>query len=123
MSAKRDNLVHRIAELVECSALLRAQLELYEATMTTIATRLEKGEPGMTAARGTAIPAQRQAVTEAIQEFESARHQLRLALFALGKEEGASISEVGRVLGISRQLASRLAGEAASAEPGTRAGR
>jgi hypothetical protein len=50
-------------------------------------------------------------VTEAIQEFEAARHQLRLALFSLGKEEGASISEVGRVLGISRQLASRLAGE------------
>ena len=54
-------------------------------------------------------------MTEAVEESEAARHQLRLALFAVGKEEGASISEVGRVLGISRQLASRLAGEATNA--------
>jgi hypothetical protein len=79
--------------------------------MVAIAERLEDGAPAIGAAKGTGIPTERRQVTEAIQEFEAARHQLRLALFSLGKEEGASISEVGRVLGISRQLASRLAGE------------
>jgi len=113
MSRRRDRLVHQIAVLVECSGLLRQQLLHYERTMTKIAKGLEAGTPGMVAARGTGIPTQRRRVTEAIQEFEAARHELRLALFALGKEEGASISEVGRVLGISRQLASRLADEAA----------
>jgi len=113
MSANREQLVDRIAELVESAARLRAQLERYERAMSKIARRLEKGEPAISAAMGTGIPAQRRLVTETIEEFEAARHQLRLALFALGKEEGASISEIGRVLGISRQLASRLAGEAA----------
>lgn len=80
--------------------------------MAAIAERLEAGAPGISASKGTGIPSERRQVTESIEEFEAARHQLRLALFALGKEEGASISEVGRVLGISRQLASRIAAEA-----------
>jgi len=111
MSTKRQRLLHRISHLVACSALLREQLRRYERAMLKIATGLENGAPGVAAAKGTGIPTERRQVTEAIEEFEAARHQLRLALLALGKEEGASISEVGRVLGISRQLASRLAAE------------
>jgi hypothetical protein len=111
MSTKRKRLLHRITHLVACSALLRQQLLRYERAMLKIAERLEDGAPGVVAAKGTGIPTERRQVTEAIEEFEAARHQLRLALFALGKEEGASISEVGRVLGISRQLASRLAAD------------
>jgi len=109
----RQRLIDQIAALVDSAAFLRSELLGYEKTLTSIAARLEKGEPGIAASSGTAIPAQRRQVTEAIEQFEAARHQLRLALFALGKEEGASISQIGRVLGISRQLASRLAGEAA----------
>ncbi|HXW35923.1 MAG TPA: hypothetical protein VEJ87_15215 [Acidimicrobiales bacterium] len=113
MSRKRRQLVRRITELNESSALLRERLRRYEKTMVVIARRLENGELAIAASQGTAIPSQRRQVTEAIEDFEAARHNLRLALFALGKEEGASISEIGRVLGISRQLASRLATEAA----------
>lgn len=91
--------------------MLRDKLERYETSMITIRGRLEHGDPALDASRGTAIPAGRRQVTEGIEEFEAARHQLRLALFAVGKEEGATISDVGRVLGISRQLASRLAAE------------
>jgi hypothetical protein len=112
MSSKRHHLVQRIAVLGECSARLREQLVDYEQTMGRIAKRLDDGAPAITASRGTSIPSERRHVTEAIEEFEAARHQVRLALFAVGKDEGASISEVGRVLGISRQLASRLAAEA-----------
>jgi hypothetical protein len=114
MSVKRKRLVDSIAELVESSARLRGCLQRYERAMTRISKNLERGELAVRASTGTDIPAQRRQVTEAIEEFEAARHQLRLALFALGMEEGASMSEIGRVLGISRQLASRLAGEAAS---------
>lgn len=115
MTTKRDLLAQRIAELVECSALLRGHLQRYETAMGKIAEHLDEGVSAVTASRGTGIPSERRLVTEAIQEFEAARHQLRLALFALAKEEGASISEVGRVLGISRQLASRLAAESEGA--------
>jgi hypothetical protein len=113
VATNRELLIAAIEELVDCSTLLRQTLQRYERAMTKIAGHLERGEPGVSAARGTGIPTQRRQVTEAIEEFEAARHQLRLALFALGREEGASIAEIGRTLGISRQLASRLAGEAA----------
>jgi hypothetical protein len=115
-SKKRDLLISSITELVERSALLREKLERYETSMITIRGRLEQGDPALDASRGTAIPAGRRQVTEGIEEFEAARHQLRLALFAVGKDEGATISDVGRVLGISRQLASRLAAEVARKE-------
>jgi hypothetical protein len=113
MSAKRERLISAQYEVVESAALLRAQLKGYEKAMLRIAKRLEKGHPAISAGQGTGVPLQRRQVTEAIEEFEGARRHLRLALFSLASEEGASISEVGRVLGISRQLASRLAGEAA----------
>jgi len=80
--------------------------------MIRIAKRLENGHPAVSAGDGIGAPGHRQKVTEAIELFEASRHQLRLALFAVSLEEGASISEVGRVLGISRQLASRIAAEA-----------
>jgi hypothetical protein len=115
-SKKRKRLVQRISELIECSALLREKLHRYERTMAKIAKRLEQGEAAVTAATSTDIPTERRLVTEGIEEFEAARHQLRLALLDVGKEEGASFSEVGRVLGISRQLASRLAAKAEEAD-------
>jgi hypothetical protein len=116
MSTKRERLVESITELVDCSGRLRATLGGYETSLLKIAGRLENGARAVSAGKGLSIPGDRREVTETIQEFESARHQLRLALFAVGKEEGASISEVGRALGISRQLASRLAAEAERAD-------
>jgi len=112
MSTKRDRLIEEISELVEAAGVLRVRVQGFERTMTKIARRLEAGDPAVPTVRGIAAPTLRQDLTQAIEDFETARHRLRLALFALGKEEGASISEIGRVLGISRQLASRLAGEA-----------
>lgn len=104
----------RIRELNEAAGRLRGTLRQYERTMARIADRLEAGEQAITASQGTGIPAERRQVTEAIDEFEAARHQLRLALMVAARAEGASISDVGRVLGISRQLAARLAAEAAA---------
>jgi hypothetical protein len=114
-SARRRRLVVAIHELVECSDLLRGALQRYERTMGKIASRLETGGPALGASKGTSIATERKQVTEAIDEFEAARHRLRLALMEAGREEGASMSEVGRIIGISRQLASRLAAEARSA--------
>jgi len=113
MSKKRERLIRRQYEVVESSAQLRAELLGYEKAMIKIAKRLENGDPAVSAGYGTGVPGHRRQVTEAIEQFEASRHQLRVALFALSLEEGGSISEVGRVLGISRQLASRIAAEAA----------
>jgi len=78
------------------------------------------GSAGTLVGRGTAMvdalacvqgPQLRQDLADALRGFEEQRHRARLAIIALAREQGASISEVGRQLGISRQLAYRLASE------------
>ena len=58
-------------------------------------------------------PGIRQDLTAAFSAFEEQRRRTRAAVIALGQAEGASISKVGQQLGISRQLAARLAAEKA----------
>ncbi len=109
---KSKRLQANIAELVDCSAQLRQLLQRYESDLTTVAASFEEGAPALVATNSADLPLARRQVTEGIEKFEATRHRLRLELFTLAMDEGASISAVGRVLGVSRQLASRLAAEA-----------
>jgi len=70
----------------------------------------------------------RRNVTDAVAEFECARHRFRLALVAVGVDNGMSGAEIGQALSFSRQLASRYLKEARVKwprlqEPATRRGR
>ena len=47
-------------------------------------------------------------------KLESARHNARVAMFGAAIEEGATIADLARVTGMSRQLASRYVQEARS---------
>jgi len=109
---KSKRLQRNISELVDCSADLRQLLQCYETDLTKVAASFEDGVPALVATNSADVPLARRQVTEGIEKFEATRHQLRLELFSLALDEGASISAVGRALGISRQLASRLAAEA-----------
>ena len=62
---------------------------------------------------GVEVPQRRRReLTAALDAFEAARHQFRLAIFTRCLAEGASMSEIGRALGVSRQRASVLARQA-----------
>jgi hypothetical protein len=52
------------------------------------------------------------AMLEIFEEFHAARQDLRVALLAIARREGTTAGELARTLGISRQLAYRLAAEA-----------
>lgn len=72
--------------------------------------------------------AARRTVTDAVAEFEGARHRFRLALVAVGVDNGMSGADIGTALAFSRQLASRYLHEARAKwpdlrEPATRRGR
>jgi hypothetical protein len=58
----------------------------------------------------------RNAMNDALNGVEAARHSMRLRLFKLGLDQGLSIGELGRIFGFSRQLASRYAKEAKGVE-------
>jgi hypothetical protein len=111
MSTKSEILVRRISDVIEADDRLRQVLLDYRRANVNLAKRIGNGDPGVIALTNLNASIRRRTVTESMEEFESARHLLRVALFALCMEEGASISDVGKVLGISRQLASRLAAE------------
>jgi len=112
MTTNRERLITNATELLEKSTMLRSQLGTYESAIDAFIERLRADENAAAAAHGVNIPEFRQRVTDMMKEFDVTRHQLRVAFFAVGKDEGASGSELGRALGISRQLASRIAAEA-----------
>jgi hypothetical protein len=113
MSTEADFL-RDMASVIERSKELRAVLVRYEEGSASVARRVENGEKLEDALEAEKGPLRRLEVTEGVEELEGARHQVRLSMFSLAKEQGTTISELSRQLGISRQLGSRLAGEADS---------
>jgi hypothetical protein len=112
MSKSSKRLVREMVALVEVSEDLRKVLLRYEKGSAEVAARVERGEQLTSALEAVKGPIRRREVTDALDEFEAARHQVRLAMFALGSDQGTNASELGRQLAFSRQLASRLATEA-----------
>ncbi len=112
VSIGSKRLVRDMATLVERTEELREVLQRYRKSSIELATRVSRGEALDEIFPVIEGPARPREVTETIIEFSAARHQVRLAMFVLGDEQGISISEMGRQLGMSRQLASRLAAEA-----------
>jgi hypothetical protein len=111
MPSKATELLRRFSELSEATASLREVLLRYDKVSAKVAARVGDGGHLVTVLQSLGGPVRRSEVTEALQEFEAARHRVRLAMVALAKEQGSSLSDVARALGISRQLASRLAAE------------
>ena len=116
MTKKALHLVSELSTLMDATERLRETLARYKRASASLARRIEGGASVFEAFDDMdgAMHRHRE-LTEMLEEFERARHQVRLALFELAGAQGASMSELGRRLGISRQLASRLAKEAAAA--------
>jgi hypothetical protein len=55
-------------------------------------------------------------LNKALDNVESARRNLRVAMTDLALEQGATLSELAKALGVSRQLVSQLAREARAAK-------
>jgi hypothetical protein len=104
--------IESVEEFAQVVSRLRQSLRQVEPA----ARRLKVGlEDGMSAAELLAVTRTaeiRRQLTDTLVELGFIRHRMRLELVALCLAEGASISDVGRLLGISRQLAQRLAHEA-----------
>jgi hypothetical protein len=113
--AKR--LVRDMATLLDRTEDLCEVLQRYKKSSVELATRVKRGETLDDIFPVIEGPRRPREVTEAIIEFSAARHQVRLAMFVLGGEQRMSISAMGRQLGLSRQLAYRLAAEAKGTDP------
>lgn len=114
MSRKQDSLVRLTRELIDCTEQLRAALLEYRRTCEKLVEIAEAPPARSTVERleRVKLGEKRERVTSAITAFEAARRKARIGLLAVAEEEGSNLSEVARTLGVSRQLASRLAMEA-----------
>jgi len=111
MRGARRRLVRETNELIESAERLRKLLQEYKKVSARLVRLVESGEPVVDAIERIGGPQIRPELTNAIDALETARHRTRLALFDQAAEDGSSISEMARALGISRQLGSRLAKE------------
>ncbi len=59
----------------------------------------------------------RRGISEAVTEFETARHRFRLALVAVAMDHGLTARQIGDSFALSRQLASRYLKEARAKWP------
>lgn len=108
-----------IERTIEASQALRAQLRSGEAIGRKMIKKLESGVPisGSVEAAGAVASDLRQNTNYLLAEYEHCRHEMRLAFIGPSLDEGMSIGKIGRTLGVSRQLAARLAKEAHGGSP------
>jgi hypothetical protein len=111
MTEKSRQLVKALSHLDQCNRDLRSVMQRFERTTSRLARQVSGGALVVEAVRDVTGTVQLKELGEAEKAFEVARHRTRVAVFALAIEQGTSLSEMGKALGISRQLASRVAAE------------
>jgi hypothetical protein len=109
-----ERAIASIEKSLDASAALRRHLVATERTGRKMIAALQRGVPISEAvvSAGGSPSELRRSTTEMLADYEHARHQMRTAFLLPTLAEGKSIGDIGRELGISRQLASRLVREA-----------
>ncbi len=106
-----------LEELVESTEALRRELVTHEEMCRRVLSDVRDGVQTGSVLAAVGADTWRAAMTDAIKEFETTRRRVRLVLVTMSLEEGSSIAEIARTWGVSRQLASRWAQEAAPLRP------
>lgn len=118
----RERGIASIEHALEVSVSLRQHLVSNERMGRKMITALKRGVPFSRCVEtaGGCAAELRRSTTELISDYEHARHEMRTAFLLPSLDEGMSIGDVGRALGISRQLASRLVRDARTSPQGPR---
>jgi hypothetical protein len=109
---ERQELIARIDAVNDKLASTARTVEGAQQINATFRENLLRGEPLRDILQALTVPDELSKMASVLKELEYERHQARTAAFALGLAEGLSIGELGRLYGISRQLAQRFAKEA-----------
>lgn|GEM_PF-2140360 len=110
-------LLRQISELVESAEHLRDALARYAASCGHLA-ELVQHTGAIDALTQIGASQIRPELTDALDRFAGARHEVRVAITDVALREGSSVSDVGRALSISRQLAHRIANDIDRQNPG-----
>ncbi len=111
LSSNDKEAIGRAEQLVEAMQNLRSILERREQTLREALERQDPTEFSV-ALKDARITENRDELNEALFELEQRRRASRVASFRAALDHGVSISELSRIWGFSRQMASRYAREA-----------
>ena len=90
---------------------LRAHLDEVDEGLVVFVEMMRQGESAAAVLTGTDASRRRRELADSFDDFEAAKKRLRLCVLRLSQEQGDSVADVARALGISRQLAYRLLAE------------
>jgi len=107
----RAESVRTLTEMEEAIVRTRNQLRFMETLMRRVRRMLESGGSATEVARLASAAQARANMSEIIREVQGARHQAQRAQFRLAVAEGATLAEIARTWGVSRQLVSRMVKE------------
>ena len=102
-------LERKLEQLAKRTDELRSALDQFDDTTQHGLDLLRRGVPLVDGLAQTRAGAARASLNKALDRMETARRDARVAMSDVAIEEGASLSELARALGVSRQLLSRLA--------------
>jgi len=111
MQSLRDEAIRSIGEMEEAILATRNQLRVMEAVMRRGRKMLESGRGASEVASVNHAAEARAATSEIIRRVQGARHRAQQAQFKLAAAEGATMAEIARGWGVSRQLVSRMVKE------------
>ena len=115
MAKPEHSLIHETRKLIDATDELRAALLAYRKVCDVLVRTGTPGQPSsdtIAAMERLKVREHREAVSEAMADFETARQRVRIELVTAAQDEGRNLSDVARTLGVSRQLTSRLASKA-----------
>ncbi len=111
MQILRDEAIRSIGEMEEAILATRNQLKVMETVMRRGRKMLESGRGASEVASVNHAAEARAATSEIIRRVQGARHRAQQAQFKLAAAEGATMAEIARGWGVSRQLVSRMVKE------------
>ena len=116
--APAKRLERKLELLVKCNDELRVALEKFNETTQRGLALTRAGDVSLVEALTTVrAGAAREQLNKALDKLETARREVRVVMGEVALAEGASLSQLARALGVSRQLLARLAASS-RAEPG-----
>jgi hypothetical protein len=111
IQALREESVQSILDMEEALVHVRNHLKTLEATMRRARRLATTGLPALEIAVATNAAQVRAGTSATIDEIQQARHRARQLQFKVAAAEGASMAEIARGWGVSRQLVSRMVKE------------
>jgi hypothetical protein len=112
MSTNDDEAIRCAEQLIEAMRNLRLILEKREEGLRQALNLREPATEFSVALKDAQITENREDLNEALFALERSRRESRVASFRSALDHGVSISELARIWGFSRQMASRYAKEA-----------